>query len=241
MAGMIDLDTCVAAYYCDTAGVVADVLVDQTAYGNDLTLVTGTAVFETRDTFECLSLNNTFWFEGESALLPWGSIVVVAVVDGAAGDGALEAIITASPIDEDDDHEGLEILTDAEWLSSTYERRRVTFTDETPRISDRAGTAAVCTNFTIGAMNILTGAWTTETGELKGATDSQTPVEAAYTNNYNASRVGDRMRVGQLKTSGGLTALKYLALKRIFIFTGDVFTHADYATKLAEEKALWNI
>jgi hypothetical protein len=241
MAGMIDLDTCVAAYHCESAGVVASELVDQTAYGNDLALVTGTPVFTTYDTFECLDLNNTYWFEGPSALLPSGSIVVVACVDGIAGDGNLEAIITSSPIDEDDDHEGLEALTDAEWLSSTYERRRVFWNTNAPRISDRIGTSATTASFTASQMNIVTGAWLTELGTLNGATNTETPIVGTYTNNYNASRIGNLMRVGQLKTSGGITATRFLALKRIFIFTGNVFTHADYATKLAAEKALWNI
>jgi hypothetical protein len=49
------------------------------------------------------------------------------------------------------------------------------------------------------------------------------------------------MRIGHLLETGGLTAGKYLSGKRLYIFEGDVFSHADFAAALAAEKTAWGI
>lgn len=236
-----DLDTCVAAYYCDSDGVVGGNLIDQTEFGNDL-VGAGTPVFATRDGFEVMDFDNAFWFEGMSPLLPGGSMVLVGVVDIDAGSGSLHVVNTAAKNAAVGNFDAVPPdNSDADWLSSTYQRKSIFFTSNSARGFDRVGTSATAGNFTAGAMNIVTAAFPTVPYEIQAALGTGTVAASAYSAAVSAPRTGAMVRIGHLKASGGITAGKYCAAKRVYFFRGNVFDHAGFAAAMAAEKVLWGV
>ena len=241
--GLQDLSTCVGAYHCDTAGYDAanTRITDQTAYGNHLDLVTGTPVFTTRDGFECLDMDNTFWFEGDSPLLPRGSYVAVFVANLPGSDGTTYPISTASPRLVNDDFDGVPTgLSDADWLSSAYQRRTMRVLGATVSVHDRVG-QNVSNVVSLESMALVTGAFPADPAviqaALNGAAASSSP---GFNNDDEGSRTGSRLRIGQLKSTA-ITAGRYFALKRLYFFAGNVFDHASFDTERAAEMATWGI
>jgi hypothetical protein len=240
--GLQDLDTCIGAYHCESAGVVGGALIDQTAYGNDLPLITGTPVFNTRDGFECMDLDNTYWFEGPSLLLTRGSMAVVAVINGTQADGTLAAVNTIRGTWSAGNFDGVpNNAVDADWFSSTWQRRYVGFFGQSPRLNERGGTSQAGTDFVSGAISLITGAFPGYPAQIQASTNTQAVQTSAFAAGSTACRIGHQMRIGHLKASGGLTGGRYCSLKRVYFFAGNVFDHPDFTTQRAAEIVAWGI
>lgn len=240
-----ELSTCVAAYSCDATGYdsISKKLVDGSGYGNHLDLKVGTApIFATRDGYQVMDFDNTYYFEGDSPLPPAGSIVLVGVTSHTGGDGNLYIINTASrkalagnfdavPPDN----------SDSEWFAGTYGRRPIFFNSMSPRIFGwTGGQQAIGSAFSAGQMNMFSASVNQAPAQLQAATGAQSRQVSNFSKNAHASIYGDMLRIGHIKASDTLSG-SYIALKRAYFFLGNVFEHPEFEAARAAEMAAWGI
>lgn len=235
--------SCIGAFFLDSTGVSGSTLVDQTAYCNDLALLTGAITYSTRDGQEVMDFDNSYWFEGPNLLIPGGSVVFVGVCDAPGADGSLMVLNTLSRKANPANWDGVpNNAVDADWHASIYARKALYFNTNIPRIFDRTtGVNSAGTAFTAGAMNIFTGGVSIEPARTEGSTGTQGVQTSNFAAAASASTVGSHMRVGHLKASGGITAGKYLSGKRLYFFNENVFNNSAFAAARAAEMALWGI
>lgn len=241
---MKNISTCIAAYYCDATGfnTGSKQLIDQSGYGNHLDIKLLTApVYANRAGHQVMDFDNTYYFEGQNLLQPGGSVVVVGCVSLDAVDGVLHVVATASRSASVGNFDGVpNETTDAEWFTAKRQKQ-VFFYGNSPRMFENSGIGAEGADFVAGAMNLFTGAISLNPAQLQGATKTQVPAIAAFGAGATASAMGSHVRLGFLKTAGGLAATRYMGIKRVYFFAGNVFNHPDFATKRASEIAAFGI
>lgn len=245
MAGIIDLAYCNAAYYLESAGVVSSQLVDQTAHGNHLDLAAGTPIYRTINAAEWMDFDNSFYFSGDSPLVPGGSIVFVGCVNLAGSEGSQCVVGTAVRKANSGNYDAIpNDASLAEFLSSTYRIQQLFISaSRVPQWLCTSATAAGAA-WTNNAPNIATCGISGDPANYSCATGVQTPVTANIASAFAAMSVGGDLRLGMLNSSHPVSPFaggRFNAGKRLFFLTENGNTRSDYAAKLAEEMALWGI
>lgn len=228
-----DIDTCIAAYDFSSAGFSSGQLIDGSGFGNNMNIVGAAAPsFVTRSGHEMTDFDNSYYYEGFSLLGVNNSVIMVAETDvtsvvyrilGTASKKANDGNFSAVPYDNGAN----------EFLSNTYRGKGIMIYSNSMRLDDPSSTSAQV-SITKGAPLVFTGAVDLEANSLKASVNEAPFVQTAFPNNVGIGRNGAFMRIGFLRDANeALPAGKYISIKEMYFFKGNVFDHPDFASERA--------
>lgn len=235
------LDTCIAAYYLDSTGynTAAGVLEDKSGYGHDLYLTNGTPAMVTRNGVEMMDLTGDWWFEGVSPLPPFGSVAAVGALSTSGADGTYVVLNTANSVGATEKDGVPPTITD--WFASANQRRAIQSNSNLLQGLDRVGTASGWQSVTAGATFLHTAAFDVTSDRLEARTNGADATGSAFPSSAAAPNSGEMLRIGQVSASGSFSVGRYINLKRVYVFRGNILEHSGFTAAEAAEQARWQI
>lgn len=227
-----------ASWLFNSTNYVNDALIDASKYANDLPIKQGTPVWSTYDGVESADLDNNFWFETYTqSWLPKCSIVMAVHYETIpGGDGILQIgnLFIGGPATDDHIADNYDPSIDV--FSPNIRDKQIQVVSGQFRVFDSQGANA--------SLPVPSGGWSIFTINMNGFPESMsvslnggTPVDIV---NSNLVNVGNYLRIGNLKDTGGITS-GHIAVGEMHVFSGDVSQDINYQSVIDVLKVKYSI
>lgn len=228
-----DISTCIGAYDFSSSGFSGGQLLDTSGFGNHMDIVgAASPTFITRNGHEMTDFDNTYFYEGYDLLGVNNSVIVIAEVNM----NSVTQFILASVRKKVNagNFDGVPYdNTELEIINNTYRRKGIMLYASSLRFNDPSGTSTYITP-PVGTPFLSTMAVDLEGNELQISLNEGAIASNAYTNNIGIGSNGAFMRIGFLREDGTSPAVgRYISVKEMYFFSGNVFEHPDFAAERA--------
>lgn len=248
---LADLDTCIAHYRFDGSGWdgANGRLTDLGAHGFHLAIggARSTPLYRDLGGEQHMEFDGSWWFEGRNAILGGGSIILLSAFDVTGADGKL---LFWTTLKTDKSPTGLGPdgsvagVADADWHVTNNQGHFLEAYGMSLKVGTRTGNpgAPSVSPPQRGAMYLYAAALPGDPALNIAAANGDVPGQAGpYANTKDAVPIGGWMRLGHLKATPGLSAGKYVALKRAWFLRGNAFDHPGFEAARAAELNAWGI